>query len=91
MLFARLFTGLDSFPPRTVQPADIQNAIEGESAQGGDAAQPLITPPPYDVTITPEGDALCTLTCGTVLRQPVSVWYTLGCQMWCHARGLRLI
>jgi hypothetical protein len=86
-LLRDLFTVLDIFPPRSSTPQDIARALTDQSAFGGDTALPRIDPPPYDLTITPQGGVVCTLACGTVLRQPVSAWYTLGCHLWCHARG----
>lgn len=86
-LLRDLFTVLDVFPPCSSTPQSIARALKDQSAHGGDAALPRIDPPPYDLTITPEGAVICTLACGTVLRQPVSAWYTLGCHLWCHARG----
>lgn len=85
----RLFTILERFLPIVNAPQDILERMDPQSHQYRDA-DPVdwVDPPDYTITIDDAGAVELSLSDGTVIRQPTSCWYTLGCHLWCHARGM---
>lgn len=85
----RLFTILERFLPIVNAPQDISERLDPHSHQYRDA-DPIawVDPPEYSITIDDAGAVVLSLSDGTVMRQPASCWYTLGCHLWCHARGM---
>ncbi|WP_425070622.1 DKNYY domain-containing protein [Sagittula sp. S175] len=76
-LLARLVTALQRFLPIITAPGDMAEPLAGDLAEV----------PGFDLRI--EGrEVVLALGDGTVLRQPVTCWYTLGCHLWCHMHGL---
>lgn len=88
-IFGRLFTILENFLPIINSPQDIARRLDPEEYQyRNDPAIAPVDPPPYELSVDGSGIVELRLACGTVLSQPASCWYRLGCHLWCHARGL---
>ncbi|MFV0490443.1 MAG: DKNYY domain-containing protein [Pseudorhodobacter sp.] len=88
-IFRRHFTILENFLPIIDAPGEIARRMNPDEYQyRNDPKIAFVDPPEYAVTVSPDGEVQLRLSCGTVLTQPASCWYTLSCHLWCHARGL---
>lgn len=76
-LLADIVSICDGFLPMRDGPFEIVKALPDQN----------LACPDLNAQIDPSGDLVMTLADGTLLRQPVSCWYTLGCHLWCQTKN----
>ncbi len=81
-IFTTQFAIITHFLPIVNTPGDIRQRLQGNP-------QDYLKPdalPDFQAKLNSDGQIELTLSDGTILQQPLSCWYTLGCHLCTHAR-----
>jgi|GEM_PF-4518294 len=79
-VFSTMFAVFSNLLPLVFSGGDIERWLDGN-------VENVPSAPAFRATLSDTGEVVLTLEDGTVFRQPISCWYTLGCHVWCHLQG----
>ncbi|WP_162652107.1 DKNYY domain-containing protein [Lentilitoribacter sp. Alg239-R112] len=79
-IFASMFAVFSTFPPPFQDLNEIREYLDNHA----NTLQANSSLPKFTATLSTNGNIELALADGTILTQPVSCWYTLGCHFWCH-------